>query len=131
MFYQFIQSDPKKTYPFFNTLSLRFINEVRTKKNKGSPTKSPKKVRTSVQNIPDLNLRSSALSVGSNDSRERSQGQIDEDDVEFFKETFIIRPYFITKEDYDLLVEKMDLEDFLACNFSSKYCLLTTRKLKY
>jgi len=130
MFYQFIQSDPKKSFPFFHTLSLRYINEIRTNRKVSFDTtkmkQSPIKKMRSNSKITDFSLQGGTrgndsvhnISIGSNNSKNSQDG--DDDDYEKgYKEVFIIKPYFIPEEEYELIVNGPGIEGFLASKFTS------------
>jgi len=132
MFYQFIQMNPNQnTYPWFNTLSLRYISEIYTlnkrkpvvEKLKNSP--SPNKRRLKNLSVDLLSKTEGILQSCESKDLDKSIGQFDDDDdFESFKEIFVVKPYFMSEEDYNLLVNNDSLEEILETKFPSNFLLI-------
>jgi len=136
MFYQFIQMNPNKnTYPWFNTLSLRYISEIYTL-NKRKPvvekvkaSLSPNKRKLRTLSVDLLSKSEGILQSCESKDLDKSIGQFDnDDDFESFKEIFVVKPYFMSEEDYNLLVNKDSLEEVLETKFPSNFLLFNTYK---
>ncbi len=118
MFLDFIQNMPKKSFPLFNTYCLRYINEIQTvtklKRRDSKQTsnktlsKSPSKVgkRNSFSSANMMENFSNILGNGSANQNTTNSGgineskmiKLDEEEKKEFKETFMIKPYFIQDE---------------------------------
>lgn len=119
IFYDFIQNVPYKSFPFFNKLCLRYINEITlskgikrkdTKINQNNKDSSPSKPKRrgsfSSNSLIDNILGTGSTSDASGNKRKNSStdlvriGRLDEEETKEYKEIFIIKPYF---DDMDLI----------------------------
>lgn len=141
MFYDFIQNIPKKSFPLFNRFCLRYINEIynnnklqrKNSKNFSSASKSPVK-RIKSNSISNNNLNSlidgiQRLTGTSNPGSELRDTidssrvvKIDDEDKKEYKETFLIKPYFIKVEELNII----NYSEYLSGKYSSS-CTINTK----